>query len=380
MNKITQCVCLGFILKNKAHTKALNVKEHPEGIDFYFINKSQACALSDFIHTVLPAKVKQSKQLVSHDQHSNLYNYKYTFMIEIAPVCKDDIIILDKETSQALGGIGPVLLCHKISAKIHLMDPLSQQTYEFDGNTYWKYGFKSYIDRDCLEEFIIINIDEEIDYQKKYANANATVTSSMNVDSDVSVGKTNSKVNQSKSTNYKNNTSNKQTQGFNFHNNNRHDFKIVTVQCISAKKTEQDGNVNLLTLRSHLGGKIRTGDTVLGYDLSSLNVNEALEGIMKGSEKIPDIILVKKKYVRSKNKKRVWKLKHMDKEVDVEMINPKRNNKNIDLKEEQYEEFLRDIEEDKDLRKIVNLYKDEEVMKELEGKFKTMNVQEEKKS
>jgi len=124
------------ILKNKAHSKALNVKEHPEGVDFYFANKSQALTLADFIKTVIPAKIKQSKQLVSHDQHSNLYNYKYTFMIELAPVCKEDLIVLDKETSKNLGGIGPVVLCHKLSSKIHLVDPLTFNVCDLDGNNY----------------------------------------------------------------------------------------------------------------------------------------------------------------------------------------------------------------------------------------------------
>jgi nonsense-mediated mRNA decay protein 3 len=111
-----------IIFKNRAHTKALNVKEHPAGVDFYFHTKSQALTLADFIRTALPAKVKQSKQLVSHDARSNLFNYKYTFMIELAPVSKEDLIVLDKETSKEFGGIGPVLLCYKLSSKIHLVD------------------------------------------------------------------------------------------------------------------------------------------------------------------------------------------------------------------------------------------------------------------
>jgi nonsense-mediated mRNA decay protein 3 len=86
---------------------------------------------------------------------SNLYNYKYTYLIELAPVCKDDIIIFDKATSKELGGIGPVMLCYKLSTTIHLIDPLSLLTYEFDENVYWKYNFKSFVDRRCLVEFIV---------------------------------------------------------------------------------------------------------------------------------------------------------------------------------------------------------------------------------
>lgn len=38
-----------LIIKHQMHSKAVNIKELPEGIDFYFQNKSQANSLSDFI-------------------------------------------------------------------------------------------------------------------------------------------------------------------------------------------------------------------------------------------------------------------------------------------------------------------------------------------
>ena len=91
------------------------------------------------------------------DQYSNIYNYKYSFLIEIAPVCKDDLIVLDKATCKILGGVNPVLLCTKISSKIHLIDVLSLNMVEFDENTYWRHNFKSFIDRDCLQEFLVNN-------------------------------------------------------------------------------------------------------------------------------------------------------------------------------------------------------------------------------
>ena len=40
------------------------------------------------LQSVVPCRFRSDKQLVSHDTHSNTYNYKYTFSVEIAPVCK----------------------------------------------------------------------------------------------------------------------------------------------------------------------------------------------------------------------------------------------------------------------------------------------------
>jgi len=355
-----------MILKHRAHAKAINIKEHPEGVDFYFTNKSQALAFSDFVQSMLPSKVKQSKQLVSHDQNSNLFNYKYTFMIELAPVSNDDLIILDKETSKELGGIGPILLCYKQSSKIHLVDPMTFYSFEFDGSSYWKHGFRSYVDRTCMVEFIIINVEEEIDYSKKYSRHSTSVVSQ---DVDMVSLNSNSKINQSKSTNYKN--FDKSVQIKKEASYQQHiPFKVVTVQCIHNNQQGSDGEVKLITIRSHLGGKIRPGDIFYGYDLTSLNPNEELDGLMGKRDTIPDVILVKKKYNRETTK-RHWKLKHLKKEDDVEM-NGKRQNP--DVIDKQYEEFIRDIEENKDLRKNINLYRDEEVIKELENNFKHLKM------
>ena len=115
----------------------------------------------------------------------------------------------------------------------------------------------------------------------------------------------------------------------------------------------------------------------IGYDLTSINLNNDLDDIVSNADAIPDIILVKKKYVRSDGK-RIWKLKHLDKEVDI--IQTKKDVKNMMTYEDQYEEFLKDIEENKDMRKKIDLYKDDDVLKELEGKFNKMNVNEEQDS
>ena len=41
-------------------------------------------------HTPPPTNraCRHDKQLVSHDVHTSNYNYKYTFSVEVAPLCK----------------------------------------------------------------------------------------------------------------------------------------------------------------------------------------------------------------------------------------------------------------------------------------------------
>jgi hypothetical protein len=108
-----------------------------------------------------------------------------------------------------------------------------------------------------------------------------------------------------------------------------------------------------------------------GYDLTSLNASCEIDSILEKSGNFPDVVLVRKKYFR-KNNKRIWKLKHLDKE-DVNMVDSK---KKQEIEAKNYEKFLADIEEDKDLRSKVVLYKDEEAIRELEENFKNMQVDE----
>jgi len=69
--------------------------------------------------------------------------------------------------------------------------------------------------------------------------------------------------------------------------------------------------------RSHLGALLNPGDTVLGYDFSTANLNDAdLKGLRGGARSLPDIVLVRKSYParRKKIRTRAWKLKALAKE------------------------------------------------------------------
>lgn len=104
-------------------------------------------------------RTKYSKTLISQDFKDNTVNYKYTTSIDIAPICKDDLVLLPKALSRELGGIGPFVLVHKISTYVHLVDVYSMRTYEMDQVAYWKHGFTAMSSRDRLKEFIVVGIE-----------------------------------------------------------------------------------------------------------------------------------------------------------------------------------------------------------------------------
>ena len=59
-----------------------------QGVDFFFSNRSHALKFVDFVQSVVPANCRDDKQLVSHNEHTATYNYKYTFSVEIVPICR----------------------------------------------------------------------------------------------------------------------------------------------------------------------------------------------------------------------------------------------------------------------------------------------------
>ena len=63
---------------------------------------------------MIPIKYGHSKKLISHDVNSNTYNYKYTFSVEVVPVCKDNVVALPRQLAHQLGGIGQVIVVNKV--------------------------------------------------------------------------------------------------------------------------------------------------------------------------------------------------------------------------------------------------------------------------
>jgi nonsense-mediated mRNA decay protein 3 len=380
------------ILKHKAQSKALNIKEHPEGVDFYFANRAQANSFCAFIHEFLPCQTKTSRQLISVDEKSNEAVYKETFRLEIAPVCQDDLIILSEENYKKMGGIGPLLLCYKQINNLKFIDPVTFETLDLDNNTYWRYALKSYIDRKALSEFLILSCEEEIDYKKlaekdKNKRTIKKIVRSKNNNNNNNDGmdiETDNKMNESKAS-INTNMTNKSQYLENLEKKlEDKKIKIVNVKCI--RNSGKDENKEIIETRSFLGRKMRPGDIYYGYDLTRINISEDLEGILsKKKEKIPDIILVKKKY---NNYKRIFKLKHLDMDVEGEddeeddekeknvKKGKKKKKKNQKDKDRDMEEFMEDVGKNKDLRKNINLYKDNKAIEQLNKEFKNFGIDE----
>jgi len=281
-----------LILKYNAHDKVLNIKELPEGVDFFYKDRSHAQRLVDFLQTMFAVRVKQSKQLISQDLPNNTCHYKYTFSVDLPRVCKDDLVMLPPRVSAAFGGSSSVLACTKVATMITFVDPVTMRTIEISGAEYFKYEDEmSFIPcKGFAKKFLVFDI-EPCEAPKSGNSVRASIA---------------------RVTDYQN-------------------FDVKT----------------------HLGDVLKVGASVLGFDISSLNLNVDDNSTLK---MLPDVILIKKSY--SKNlKKRIWKLKQLEKdEDDIKLINL----------DNDYEEFLNDLETDPEMRSHVNLYRNEKAIKEKE--------------
>ncbi|KAF4743909.1 ribosome-binding protein, partial [Perkinsus olseni] len=148
-----------LILKHDAHEKVVGIKRTPDGLDFHFGHRSHAQKFSEFVLSQVPSRVKQSKHLISHDSHNTTYNYKYTTLIDMCPVCKDDVVFLPKALKNKLGGVNSIQVVTKVSSQIRLVDPLTGKVSDLAGIEYWKNPFDPLLTRRHLVEFTVLNVE-----------------------------------------------------------------------------------------------------------------------------------------------------------------------------------------------------------------------------
>jgi len=101
-------------------------------MDFYFVNKNQALRFIEFLNGNVPTKVKYARKLVSANHSENTANFKHNFVVEIAPICKDDLLIIPKELAKGLSNISRLVLVKRIGAGIHIIDPLNAEVCYYD--------------------------------------------------------------------------------------------------------------------------------------------------------------------------------------------------------------------------------------------------------
>jgi nonsense-mediated mRNA decay protein 3 len=269
INKKTLFYLEQMILKHKAHGDTLGIKTAPMGLDFYFAAENHARKMCDFIGAVLPIKLSTSKKLISHDIHSNSYNYKYTYMIDIVPISKGSLVCLNKKMQQQMGGISPICLVQQVATAVHLIDPYSAQMAEVSNLAYWRNPFESILNPNQMIEYVVMDIDIIPQGSRKNFPGQGPVSQ-----------------------------------------------KHVTADVWLVKAHELGMSEATIHTRTHLGHLLNVGDSVMAFDLKDANVNND-DFDKLAADKVPDVLVVKKHYADKMTRKRArnWKLKHIADDV-----------------------------------------------------------------
>lgn len=215
-------------------------------------------------------------------------------------------------------------MCTRVGSSIQLLDPSTLQSTDITAPVYWRAPFDSLATVTDLVEFMVLDIEPSGPRKGKLVLADAQVALS---------------------------------GAFRSSGTHEDDGMMDYESSMLANQ--------IFHTRTHLGAILQPGDTVMGYHISNANYNSDAFAELP-SARIPDIILVKKSYPnrRKKSKSRNWQLRSIAKEAGEEGETGKergvvgrmggRDQKKV---EEDYELFLRDLEEDPEMRGAVNLYK-----------------------
>eukprot|EP00534_Pseudo-nitzschia_fraudulenta_P004890 CAMPEP_0201117116 /NCGR_PEP_ID=MMETSP0850-20130426/1189_1 /ASSEMBLY_ACC=CAM_ASM_000622 /TAXON_ID=183588 /ORGANISM="Pseudo-nitzschia fraudulenta, Strain WWA7" /LENGTH=608 /DNA_ID=CAMNT_0047381357 /DNA_START=106 /DNA_END=1932 /DNA_ORIENTATION=- len=267
----------------------LKIDSSRHGLDFYFLSLPQAQHFAHFLSRLAPLKIKTSSKLVSADAKNNTANIKYTLACDVVPLCRDDLVLVQKESRNLLGG--RLALVTKVASVVHMIDasPKRSPTNHIDSTeitaeAYHKNGggggTAGANDKGCysilqtserLVPFVVLDVE--------LCDENATGALYEGPSSGVE----------------------------------KHALADVQL----ARESDLGANDEVLSCVTHLGHLIQPGDVVLGYDListaASLNttVHKAgstkkgssfmgaasvvgLEEVLNSNVVLQDVVLVKK--------------------------------------------------------------------------------------
>jgi len=285
-----------LILKHGMAAACIGIAEQPFGLDFFFDHRSKGQHFLDFLTSCVPIKNKQSKRLISADQKSNTYRFKYTIYAEIASPCKEDLICLPRKLCRKKGGISPLLLVRKVTSTIHLLDPVTLEHVELSPALYFGEGgaFMSLATRANTARYIVMDIVQK-----------------------------------------------PQKLG-----------KLQLAECELVPEALIGDESKVVRAMTHLGKVLTTGDLVACYETEALRLdeNDDLKWLIKRGG-LPTVIPLRKIYPR--RRKRRWKLKTIKKVEQMELDRRGEEKAAMD-----HEAFLQDLEEDSSMRERIDIYRD----------------------
>lgn len=270
----------GLVLLENALSKNADVRKHVlsmettrNGFDFYFLQVMHAQQFTHYIAKVAPMKTKTTSKMVSEDVKNNTANVKHTTVCDLVPICRDDLVICDKNAAKDGCGAGKLsgrmCIVHRVSSIVQFVDAapsrnsIADAFSDLNPEKYWK-GEKYYrvvFTSERLVRFVVLDVElcESSSHIPHYGDKEDKPL-------------------------------------YNGPQSGVDKYALADVTLIRESdfgKTDETFNCT-----THLGNLLSSGDTVLGYDLVSSVLPGADEWSLKNSFNasfvLPDVVLVKK--------------------------------------------------------------------------------------
>ena len=226
-----------------------------------------------------------------------------------------------------LGNIARLVLVKNISNVIHLIDPLTGQTATLESEVFWRDPIRPLVTaaRARLTRYMVLG--KEAVFLRKNVSKKTI--------------------------------------------NRKQKSRLASLTI--AKEEDLGKNDTQLEERSHVGYLLKAGDVCLGYDLTETQfVDDAAER-ERAAGKFPDVIVVRKLYgTVAKGSEsqpvRPWRLRRLD-VVEAETNRKKAATDDADAMDE--EDFMQEVEADKEMRVNINLYRQQVIKRTRSGSMDT---------
>ncbi|KAL7540089.1 hypothetical protein ACHAXR_012576 [Thalassiosira sp. AJA248-18] len=252
----------------------LSVQTKKNGFDFYFPSIDKARNFTRYLAKAAPMRTKTTQSLVSEDKTNNTANIKTTIACDMVPLCRDDLIVVQKRAKGVGNLSGRLCLVLKMSSLVHLVDAspardsdMSTRCTDLHAETYWKgegKTFRLFLSPNRLVRFVVLDVELCCeDGRERHHTGNSI---------------------EDRATQYKGPQSGVTK------------YALADVEVAR----ESDFGVNDETFRcvTHLGHLLQPGDIVLGYDIMSTVLSSEAEWSMENAFNsnfvIPDVVLVRK--------------------------------------------------------------------------------------
>jgi hypothetical protein len=79
---------------------------------------------------------------------------RYTFAVELVPICKWDVVCIHPHIARKHGNIGQIAICDHVGSSLRFVDPMTLKAAEITSDAYWKHPFYTVCPQNQLIECV----------------------------------------------------------------------------------------------------------------------------------------------------------------------------------------------------------------------------------